>query len=175
MKPWSIGLVCGLCLLALGAAQPQTLKTQEIEIQAVSLDMDLEKGVAHLSENVRLTTEDGTIAADKMDVTFDEQGALVSLTATGHVHIKVKTVTKEKVERHIDARGDAATYEQKARLLTLKGNVTGKIVEPARKRTIDLTSKVASIWLDENRVRLEGGTVTITQPKETTEPAPAKQ
>jgi len=176
MRRWVMGLVCVLALAALGAGPPQPEKTQTIIIKADGpLEIDYEKRTAAASRNVRLTTKDGMITADRMEFTFDEKFAILALTAAGNVRIKVKTVTQGKVERQIDARGDAATYRQSDRLLTLKGNVTGRIVEPARRRTLDLTSKVAMIWLEANRVRLEGATMTITQPKEAAKPAPAEQ
>jgi lipopolysaccharide transport protein LptA len=176
MKRWAIGLICALGLAALGAAPPQAKDEQRIQISADGpLDLDYGKRTGSATQNVRLTTEDGTIAADKMDFAFDENSNIVSLTATGKVRIQVKALTKKKEQLEIDARGDAATYEQKDRLLTLKGNVTGQIVVPARQQTIDLTSEMAQIWLDESRVTLQPARVTITQPKETPEPAPAKQ
>jgi len=176
MKAWRTALpVCALCLLALGAAQPQAQKMQRIEIEATGpVEIDFEKGVAHAEKDARLTTRDGTFAADSMDFTFDQASAIVSLSAAGHVRIKVKTLTKDKVERQIDASADAATYEQKDRLLTLKGNVKGKIVEPARRRTYDLTSREATVQLDGDRMHFVGPKITITQPEAAPEPAPEK-
>ena len=176
MRLRKIALVGALCLAAgaaLGAAPPAP-KMQQIQIAAKGwVEINDEKKVATAQGDVVLTTADGTIHSDKMDLAYEGNlQNVVTLTATGHVAIKAKATTKQGEERRIDAKSDVATFNQKERILTLTGHVTGQIVVPARKQTIDLASQTAQIWLDENRVRLEVATVTVTQPEQA--PPPAK-
>jgi lipopolysaccharide transport protein LptA len=181
MRFWKIALICSLCLPAWGAAPsaPTTPAVQQqIHIAATGwVEIDDEKKIATAQGDVVLTTADGTVSADKMNLTYEGNlRTVASLTATGHVVIKAKATTKQSEERRIDAKSDSATFAQKDRILTLSGHVTGQIVVPARKQTIDLASQTAQIWLDENRVRLEGEgtTVTFTQPEKVPQAAPAK-
>lgn len=105
-----------VALLLMLLAAP-ALAENPIEVSADTFVVDEAKSEATFTGNVVIVRADLKVWADKVLVTFGEEGLqnIKHITATGNVRLK----TEEQ-----DATGDRATFDPNSQIMRLTGNVT---------------------------------------------------
>jgi lipopolysaccharide export system protein LptA len=172
MKRWAFA---ALALLMCAAAAPEK-QQRKVVLDAPVIDREPDPNVPgasiwKASGKVTLTTSDAVVTADTMVVNVDEKGALKQMQAFNNVTIQGSRKTPEGIEQRFNATCNQATYFIAEARLVLSGDVRGTVVEAQRDRTWDLASEKATVWLREDKWKLERVKVTFTEPEQ----APAKQ
>ncbi len=168
-------LVVAMMLMMCAAAPPQKAQ-RTIVLDAPVIDREPDPKVPgaeawRASGGVTLTTADATIAAQSMVLNVGKKGSLEQMHASGGVRIQGTRKGEDGSEQRLNATCNEATYFISEHRLLLSGNVLGTVVEAAKDRTWDLTSEKATIWFQEDRMRLERAKVKFTEPEQ----PPAKQ
>jgi lipopolysaccharide export system protein LptA len=108
--------LCGALVLPVARALAQTTG-QPMEIEADVFFIDDENQTAEFTGNVIITQPDFELTADRVNLTYGEDGASDVETVTAYDNVVIHT--EDKV-----AMGDRADYDPETRILVLTGNVT---------------------------------------------------
>ncbi len=113
-------------LVALPDAAPGAGKTGAIEVESDSLHIDHTAGRALFEGNVRAVHGDLSLTCDRLEVTYDREGGVSSLMATGGVQVQRGQARATAATARLDARAGLLVLEGRPVLTQGRSRLEGR-------------------------------------------------
>ena len=144
-----LGLMALSTLLILGVTQVVAVEPKtppRIHIEAEQMEVQQKTRTVRFTGKVSIRRDQLVLKCQALTGTYNADGQVVSLHAEGPVHVKGPD---------FEATAKTAAYTQTQGRLTLKGNPT------LRRGQSTLQGRTITVWLDEERVVIDGAKGTL--------------